>query len=416
MNCMNCGAFLTDMDLDYCPNCGYNVLIQKKVDYLSKIFYNQGLEKASIRDLSGAIACLKQSLMYDKRNIRARNLLGLVYFETGEVVSALSEWVISKNLQPTRNLASEYINKLQANPNKLAAINETIKKYNHALMLCREGHEDMAAIQLRKILTQNSKLIKGYHLLALIQMKNGEWNKARRILKKAARIDKTNTTTLRFLREVDEQTGVTTRLEKKKKGLFRSGTKENLDTDILGSERVAQPTVYREHSKVSVFFILMAGIAAGAVAFWLLAVPAIRQGIYQEANQQIVQYSESLASQGAELTKAQGEAKESGDTVESVTQELTTEQAKSESYQALLQAYTYYQQQNLDEAAVEIQKVHVDVLTDSMKSVYTTIRDATGVAGIGDTEGVQRQENSSDSTEDTSSSEDTSYEDTSYDE
>lgn len=416
MNCMNCGAFLTDMDLDYCPNCGYNVLIQKKVDYLSKIFYNQGLEKASIRDLSGAIACLKQSLMYDKRNIRARNLLGLVYFETGEVVSALSEWVLSKNLQPTRNLASEYINKLQANPNKLAAINETIKKYNHALMLCREGHEDMAAIQLRKILTQNSKLIKGYHLLALIQMKNGEWNKARRILKKAARIDKTNTTTLRFLREVDEQTGVTTRLEKKKKGLFRSGTKENPDTDILGSERVAQPTVYREHSKVSVFFILMAGIAAGAVAFWLLAVPAIRQGIYQEANQQIVQYSESLASQGAELTKAQGEAKESGDTVESVTQELTTEQAKSESYQALLQAYTYYQQQNLDEAAVEIQKVHVDVLTDSMKSVYTTIRDATGVAGIGDTEGVQRQENSSDSTEDTSSSEDTSYEDTSYDE
>ena len=416
MNCMNCGAFLTDMDLDYCPNCGYNVLIQKKVDYLSKIFYNQGLEKASIRDLSGAIACLKQSLMYDKRNIRARNLLGLVYFETGEVVSALSEWVISKNLQPTRNLASEYINKLQANPNKLAAINETIKKYNHALMLCREGHEDMAAIQLRKILTQNSKLIKGYHLLALIQMKNGEWNKARRILKKAARIDKTNTTTFRFLREVDEQTGVTTRLEKKKKGLFRSGTKENPDTDILGSERVAQPTVYREHSKVSVFFILMAGIAAGAVAFWLLAVPAIRQGIYQEANQQIVQYSESLASQGAELTKAQGEAKESGDTVESVTQELTTEQTKSESYQALLQAYTYYQQQNLDEAAVEIQKVHVDVLTDSMKSVYTTIRDATGVAGIGDTEGVQRQENSSDSTEDTSSSEDTSYEDTSYDE
>ena len=416
MNCMNCGAFLTDMDLDYCPNCGYNVLIQKKVDYLSKIFYNQGLEKASIRDLSGAIACLKQSLMYDKRNIRARNLLGLVYFATGEVVSALSEWVISKNLQPTRNLASEYINKLQANPNKLAAINETIKKYNHALMLCREGHEDMAAIQLRKILTQNSKLIKGYHLLALIQMKNGEWNKARRILKKAARIDKTNTTTLRFLREVDEQTGVTTRLEKKKKGLFRSGTKENPDTDILGSERVAQPTVYREHSKVSVFFILMAGIAAGAVAFWLLAVPAIRQGIYQEANQQIVQYSESLASQGAELTKVQGEAKESGDTVESVTQELTTEQTKSESYQALLQAYTYYQQQNLDEAAVEIQKVHVDVLTDSMKSVYTTIRDATGVAGIGDTEGVQSQENSSDSTEDTSSSEDTSYEDTSYDE
>lgn len=89
-----------------------------------------------------------------------------------------------QNLQPTRNQASEYINKLQANPNKLAAINETIKKYNHALLLCREGHEDMAAIQLRKILAQNSKLIKGYHLLALIQIKNEEWNRARRTSKK----------------------------------------------------------------------------------------------------------------------------------------------------------------------------------------------------------------------------------------
>ena len=157
MNCMNCGAFLVDKDLDYCPKCGCNVLIQKKVDYLSRKCYNEGLEKASVRDLSGAISCLKQSLMYNKHNIQARNLLGLVYFETGEVVAALSEWVISKNLQPSRNLASEYINKLQANSNKLEAINETIRKYNDALNLCREGHEDMAAIRLKKIQRQHGR-------------------------------------------------------------------------------------------------------------------------------------------------------------------------------------------------------------------------------------------------------------------
>lgn len=133
------------------------------------------------------------------------------------MVAALSEWVISKNLQPSRNLASEYINKLQANSNKLEAINETIRKYNDALNLCREGHEDMAAIRLKKILIQNPKLIKGYHLLALVQMKEGEYNKARKTLRKAARIDKTNTTTLRFLREIDEQTGVSTRLERQNK-------------------------------------------------------------------------------------------------------------------------------------------------------------------------------------------------------
>lgn len=390
MNCVNCGAFLTDMDLDYCPNCGYNVLIQKKVDYLSKSFYNQGLEKASIRDLSGAIACLKQSLIYDKRNIKARNLLGLVYFETGEVVSALSEWVISKNLQPTRNLATEYINKLQANRNRLNAINETIKKYNHALLLCREGHEDMAAIQLRKILSQNPKLIKGYHLLALIQMKNYEWNKARRTLRKAARIDKTNTTTLRFLREVDEQTGVTTKLEKKgKKGFFHSGSSKQQEMDVLAPDQVVQQPVYRERSRISLFFVLMTGIVAGVGAFWMLAVPAIRQGIYKEANQQIVQYSESLASQAAELTKAQNDAKEATNSADEVTQQLTSEQTKSTSYQALLQAYADYQQKNLDDAALELQNVQADVLSDAQKTIYNTISQAvsSGNAGSDDTSG-----------------------------
>lgn len=416
MNCVNCGALLNESDLEYCPNCGCNVLIQKKVDYLSKSLYNQGLEKASIRDLSGAIACLKQSLVYDKRNIRARNLLGLVYFETGEVVSALSEWVISKNLQPMRNQASDYINKLQANPNKLSAINETIRKYNHALILCREGHDDMAAIQLRKILAQNSKLIKGYHLLALIQMKNHEWNKARRTLKKAARIDKTNTTTLRFLREVDEQTGVTTKLEKRpKKKLFDFSNKKKQAED--SEDGITQAPVYKEHTGVSLFVVLLAGIAAGAGAFWLLVMPQIRQNIYKEANQQIVQYSESLASQGAELSKAQGEAETSSNTVEELTQQLTTEQTKTSSYEALLTAYYYVQQQSLDDAALQVQNVDVSVLTDSQKTIYNAVKKATGVSGINDTEATDTSsdDSSSDDSSDSGSSDDSSYDDSSYD-
>lgn len=406
MNCMNCGAFLADKDLDYCPHCGCNVLIQKKVEYLSKLYYNQGLEKASIRDLSGAVNCLKQSLTFNKRNIQARNLLGLVYFETGEVVAALSEWVISKNLQPTRNIANEYINRLQANSNKLDAINETIRKYNNALALCRDGHEDMAAIQLRKILTQNSKLIKGYHLLALIYMKNHDWGKARRILRKAARIDKTNTTTLRFLREVDERTGVTTRLDQQKKGLFGKKAKESYGDEVARNVAV-QPVAYKENSRISLFVTLMVGVAAGAAAFWLLAVPAIKQGIYREANQQIVQYSESLASQGAELTRVQGQAKESGDVAEEVTLQLDSEQKKSTSYQAFLNAYVAYKQNEYDAAALEIQKVYEDQIGDDVKGIYNTICSETGVSGI-------KSDGTSDGSTDSSDSGDGSSDGTDY--
>ena len=403
MNCINCGAFLTDTDLDYCPHCGANVLIQKKVDYLSKLYYNQGLEKASIRDLSGAISCLKQSLAYDKRNIRARNLLGLVYFETGEVVAALSEWVISKNIQKNRNLASEYIAKLQANQNKLDTINESIKKYNNALAMCREGHEDMAAIRLKKILSQNPKLIKGYHLLALIQMKNQEWNKARRTLKKAARIDKTNTTTLRFLREVDEQTGVTTKIEKKRKGLFGNEKAEN---DNISGEIVVRPSSYKERSRVSLFFTMVLGFAAGAAAFWLLVLPAVKQDIYREANQQIIQYSDSLSSQSVELTKAQGEAAESNDTADAVSNQVEEEKKRSQSYEALFSAYTAMQQEDLDTAALQIQNVYVDTLSDSAKGVYNTICERTGVSGISSSDSTDSTgDSSTDSTGSTDNAE-----------
>lgn len=403
MNCMNCGAFLMDKELDYCPNCGCNVLIQKKVDYLSRQYYNQGLEKASVRDLSGAISCLKQSLIYNKHNIQARNLLGLVYFETGEVVAALSEWVISKNLQSNRNLATEYINKLQANSNKLEAINETIRKYNDALNLCREGHEDMAAIRLKRILTQNPKLIKGYHLLALIQMKEGEYNKARRTLRKAARIDKTNTTTLRFLREIDEQTGVTTKLERQnKKRIFRNGAAAKRESDGNEGEVVIQTPAYKEQSRISLFFMLATGFAAGLLAFYLLAVPAIRQGIYREANQQIVEYSDALSSQGAELTKAQSQAQESGDTVEAASKQIEEEKKKSSTYEALLEAYSALQQQNVDEAALKLQNVYADLVPDDLKGIYNTICGSTGTTGIeGSTDGTDGDSSSEDNSGDT---------------
>ena len=403
MNCMNCGAFLIDKELDYCPNCGCNVLIQKKVDYLSRQYYNQGLEKASVRDLSGAISCLKQSLIYNKHNIQARNLLGLVYFETGEVVAALSEWVISKNLQPNRNLATEYINKLQANSNKLEAINETIRKYNDALNLCREGHEDMAAIRLKRILTQNPKLIKGYHLLALIQMKEGEYNKARRTLRKAARIDKTNTTTLRFLREIDEQTGVTTKLERQnKKRIFRNGAAAKRESDGNEGEVVIQTPAYKEQSRISLFFMLATGFAAGLLAFYLLAVPAIRQGIYREANQQIVKYSDAVSSQGAELTKAQSQAQESGDTVEAASKQIEEEKKKSSTYEALLEAYSALQQQNVDEAALKLQNVYADLVPDDLKGIYNTICSSTGTTGIeGSTDGTDGDGSSEDNSGDT---------------
>ena len=165
MICYNCGCTLSEHN--FCTSCGADVFIYKKVLKISNNFYNEGLEKAGVRDLTGAIQSLRQCLKFDKNNVEARNLLGLVYFETGEVVAALSEWVISKNLRPKKNIADDYINMVQSNPTRLDTINKTIKKYNQALLYCHQESKDLAIIQLKKVLSLNPKYIRAHQLLAL---------------------------------------------------------------------------------------------------------------------------------------------------------------------------------------------------------------------------------------------------------
>ena len=53
MECYNCGAKLGKGDI--CQNCGANVKIYKKIIMASNAYYNDALEKAAVRDLSGAI-------------------------------------------------------------------------------------------------------------------------------------------------------------------------------------------------------------------------------------------------------------------------------------------------------------------------------------------------------------------------
>lgn len=149
MRCPRCDANIND-EMEICRFCGQDLSIIYHVRRISNAYYNMGLEKAQVRDLSGAVMVLKRSLQFDKCNTNARNLLGLVYNEMGETVAALSEWVLSRYLQPENNRAQYYINVIQKNQTALDAVNQTIKKYNSALNAAKGGNEDLAVIQLKK--------------------------------------------------------------------------------------------------------------------------------------------------------------------------------------------------------------------------------------------------------------------------
>ena len=91
MFCYNCGCHLSEHD--FCTSCGADVSLYKKIMCMSNRFYNDGLEKAGVRDLTGAINSLRQSLKFNKNNIEARNLLSRL--AAVWVISCVSRYVVA---------------------------------------------------------------------------------------------------------------------------------------------------------------------------------------------------------------------------------------------------------------------------------------------------------------------------------
>ena len=165
MVCYQCGCHLSEQD--FCTSCGADVSLYKKILSLSNFYYNEGLAKAKVRDLTGAIDSLEQSLKCFSRNVEARNLLGLVYYEVGECTEAMSEWILSMNVEAKKNIASDYMQRIQNNPTRYDAMRQSIKKFNQALEYCRQGSKDLAIIQLKKVLSLSPRFVKAHLLLAL---------------------------------------------------------------------------------------------------------------------------------------------------------------------------------------------------------------------------------------------------------
>ena len=290
MICYNCGCRLSEKN--FCTGCGADVTLYKQIMYASNRFYNEGLEKAQVRDLSGAIHCLRESLKLNKNHIDARNLLGLVYFECGEVVAALSEWVISKNIRSEKNIADDYINMIQNNPGRLETFNQTVKKYNQALAYCQQDSLDLAIIQLKKVLSMNPRFLQAHQLLALLYINSQEWEKAKKELDKCLRIDTNNTTTLRYLKEVEAMMPSEEERGKKKKEaiVYQSGN------DI-----VIQPVSKKDNVGFHTVLNIILGIAIGVGIAWFLVLPAKVQNAQSKAQAEKNAISEQLDAKAVEV-------------------------------------------------------------------------------------------------------------------
>ncbi len=383
MRCPNCNSILS-LKNNRCDRCGEDVRVYRRVVKASNGFYNQGLMKARVRDLSGAVSSLRTSLELDKHNTNARNLLGLVYYEMGETVSALSEWVLSKHFQSKDNDADEYMNMIQSNPTKLESINQAIKKYNFALQSAQQGSPDLAIIQLKKVITLNTKFIRAYQLLALLYMQEGENDKAARVLMKVSAIDVNNTVTLNYMKELGvSPTKVITEVKEVRNEEMpaKTGTEYAVFSN-LKEYKEDKPNIWA-------YLNLVIGAIVGIAVACLLILPTVKSNSNTDLQDKIEEQSvtintlttekNTLASQNDSLNKEVADLKKQLEAATTVVPDDGGDTTAKANLDALLNAANLYLSNDKNGAAKALVNYDGTNLTDypAAAAIYTVIKDAT---------------------------------------
>ena len=410
MYCYKCGCELNKTD--HCPNCGADVGTYKKIIYTSNYLYNDGLQKAQVRDLSGAILSLKNSLWYNKDNLDARNLLGLIYYEIGETVAALSEWVISKNINDERihrkeNLGAEYLAQVQASKQTMENLDSSIERYNHALECCYTDNLDVAVLQLKKVLSVNPHYLRARQLLALLYLENKQYKRADRELQRCLLLDVNNTTTLRYRQEVlaklqPEGTGQNSPQDVMRRANVRTvktvGTggetqqgrgrngKPKVGSVIkytADNETIIQP-VNARNPGVDGFGVPSwvyggtIGLLIGAALVAFLIMPTRMQSVRADAQQQIREISSQSDSKDSQITDLQSQV----DTLNADLKTLQEEQAKAEAEgnssdkaDILMESAALYIEDSVrvKDAAETLGKIDPETASDNMSDAFTKL-------------------------------------------
>lgn len=335
-----------------------------KLSYQSMYWYNDGLKKAKIRDLSGAITSLKKSLQYNRANIASRNLLGLVYYGRGDVVEALVEWVLSKNFQSHENIANYYIQKVRETPGELETINQAIKRYNQALGYCYQNGEDLAIIQLKKAVAAHPDYVKAHQLLALLYMQTEQYGNARQSIRTAHKLDTTDDITLRYMHELNQiRKARTVKIKENEK------KEKHTVTYNIGNETIIQPvsSSYKDNAGLHTVVNIALGVVVGVAVMWFLIMPAMNSSRQEKVNKQTVAFSDQIATQEAQISALKKELEEYRSTSEATQNAQATAESTQNSYEIVLSISAHYRANDMSDSAMLEQLLQVNA--DSLGTV-----------------------------------------------
>ncbi|MGN0298420.1 MAG: tetratricopeptide repeat protein [Lachnospiraceae bacterium] len=338
MKCYNCKAKIRGTRLQ-CPDCGADLTLYRKIVCTSNEYYNRALSRAKVRNLTGALDLLEQSIQLNSDNYQARNLRGLILYEMGEIAEAAAEWTISAEIEDDLNNAKYYLSQINTSVQDLDSDSNLIRKYNQVVEYINTDAKDMAMIQLKKIIGMRQGMIKAHLILALLYMEKKDYEKARAVLRECKRKDTGNPEAEYYLREL-------------KKMAPRSKKREVLD-DEPKQEVIIPVRMWDFGTYVTTAAYILFGCLIAVGIMYYVMIPGVKNQYNAEKQEQLNSYQADRMEYEEEIRHLQEAIQNLESARDNMSGEFSDYTENSEniinSYDELIQLLVAYGEGNVSE-------------------------------------------------------------------
>ena len=165
---------------------------------LSKTYYNHALNFLEENYLTQSIEYLKRSIMLNKENIEALNLIGMCEYKNCNFERSYYFWNKSYGYIKENNIANNYLNELKSEEFK-----SFIMLYNKGIESIELGKYKETIKIFEDIIKKNHELIEPYIIIAISYYNLKKYDISKEFLDKAMLFDKQNDKYFKLLKEID---------------------------------------------------------------------------------------------------------------------------------------------------------------------------------------------------------------------
>lgn len=361
MKCLICGFDVQNSHI--CPNCNKNTYVFNKIFNISVRLYNDALEKAQKNDFSNAITLIEKSLYFNKNNTEARNLLGLLYYQTGRLGDAVKQWILSSNINTKQdNKAFYYLEIFNKNIRQFEKLDDAVRLYNEAIKYLKDKNDDLAIIRLKKALDINPNFIDAINLLGFCYILQRKYKQALKTLQKVLVLDIHNKVAINYIDEIQSKK------KKNKNEVLTEQYNYNGMVKTINDDQEEEMTHNKKGKIITLSFAM--GVIICGIAMYYLFIP----GYMQKNNKQI----EDLTNKINVIKEEAGQiVAEKDETITSLQQEneniknqLQTYVNIKNNYNKIDEALELFKQGKKTEAKTVIDTILTDGFDETMLKKY----------------------------------------------